>query len=97
MDKLYKIASIFVVTLVMIVLAYVGIIAIAVVVAIGFIGMLLFSIYVRFYLPLKAKLMGKPKYTKVPAGAAQSEPTPKSKPYHYSQDSKEVVDAEIID
>ena len=97
MDKLYKIVSIFVVTLVMIVLAYVGIIAIAVVVVIGFIGMLLFAGYVRLYLPLKAKIMGTPKYTKVNPGATQSEPTPKAKPYHYSQDSKEVVDAEIID
>ena len=81
----------------MILLAYVGIIAIAIVMALGFIGIVLFSIYVRFYLPLKAKLMGKPKYTKVNPDASQSEVPPKSKPYHYSQDSKEVVDAEIID
>jgi len=97
MDKLYKIVSIFVVTLVMIFLAYLGIIAIAVVMVLGFIGILLFTAYIRLYLPLKAKIMGAPKYTKVNPGETASQPKSKPRPYHYSQDSKEVVDAEIID
>jgi hypothetical protein len=96
MEKLYKIISIFVATVVMIALAYVGIIAIGIVVALGFIGLLLLSLYVRVYLPLKMKIMGKPKFTQVDPGDFSSE---KSNPkgYHYSTDSKEVVDAEIIE
>ncbi len=94
MDNFFKFIGVILLTVAFLVVAFFSITVIVTVAVIGFVLLLL---YARVYLPIKNKLTGKDRYTRVTPNAPPPSDEPKKKEYKYSQDSKEVVDAEIID
>ncbi len=94
MQSIFKSIQVILLTVVILVAVSFGL---TVIVTVAVVGFILLFIYVRIYLPIKNKIKGTDRYTRVtPNSPPPSEDNPK-KEYKYSQDSTEVVDAEIID